>query len=69
MGWIRKRVYSGEWSSGGSLRCYVSCRGNKVICVRCQCSMDSMSLCMCVHSPVKYIIQRYYRSLSICSVQ
>ena len=55
VGLILERVCSGEWSSGDYLRCYVSCRGNKVICERCQWSMDSMSSCMCVHSAVNYI--------------
>ena len=54
VGLILERVCSGEWSSGDYLRCYASCRGNKVICERCQWSMDSMSLCMCVHSAVNY---------------
>ena len=41
VGLILKRVCSGEWSSGDSLRCYVSCRRNKVIYERCQWSTDS----------------------------
>ena len=62
VGLILERVCSGEWPNGGFLRCYVSCRGNKVICERCQWSMDSMSLCMCEHSAVNYkcTLQRYY---------
>ena len=46
---ILVRVCSGEWSSGEYLRCSVSCRGNKVICERHQCSMDSI-FCVCALS-------------------
>ena len=47
VGLILERVCSGEWSSGDYLRCYASCRGNKVICERHQCSTDSI-FCVCV---------------------
>ena len=48
VGLILERVYSGEWFSGDSLRCYASCERNKVIYDRCQCSTDSMYVCLCV---------------------
>ena len=41
VGLILERVCSGEWSSGDSLRCYVSCERNKVIYEWCQWSTDS----------------------------
>ena len=40
--WVGLRVCGGEWFSGDSLRCYVSCERSKVIHERCQWSTDSI---------------------------
>ena len=50
VGLILERVCSGEWSSGDSLRCYMSCERNKVICKRCQEHGQYVSLYVCALS-------------------